>query len=326
MKRSILIAAIALVFAISTSKAVPPTFHSILTNQLQKYNFLGDYDSCKYVYNEFLKSDNPYFTSDIESLVEVTIFMQDTANAIALFKELLMKTETDTTILSQNPKLSALRTYPQFQQIEQEYENLKLYYYKNFNLKLSQQILEMYTKDRFIRIQVPRDCDCRPTIMEKTDRENFETIKKIVEKSGFPTLSQIGDEAWKGLYIIFLHISALSEQHFQYADSLLKKQVDLFILEPWRYANMVDSYLHFKDIPQRYGTFTVHDKNNSPTHGNIFEPENLDRRRYEIGLNSFTSFSKALKHKKLPDGYKYIDPLQYYFENKENKENTEHTD
>ena len=107
--------------------------------------------------------------------------MQDTANAIALFKELLMKTETDTTILSQNPKLSALRTYPQFQQIEQEYENLKLYYYKNFNLKLSQQILEMYTKDRFIRIQVPRDCDCRPTIMEKQTVKTLKQLRKLLK-------------------------------------------------------------------------------------------------------------------------------------------------
>lgn len=298
---------------IINTKANPPTFHTILKSQLKKYHFLGDYDSCRYVYKEYL-NNKTYYTTDIEQLIEISVFMQDTVNAINLFKELLMKTGNDTAILSQKPQINILKTYPQYKQIEQEYESMKLYYYKNFNLDISQQILEMYVKDRFIRTELADSCVS--VIMEKIDNKNFNTIKGIVTDFGFPTLSQIGVEAWKGLYILLLHSSTLSEQNFQYVDSLMRKQVDLYILEPWRYANMVDRFFHFNGIPQKYGTCVIFNNDMSKTCGDIFEPENLDRRRYEIGLPPFASYAKAMNFQKIPDTYKYIDPLQYYFENK----------
>jgi hypothetical protein len=291
-----------------------PNLYHLVAGEVYKHHYHRDYDSLKIVFAE-LKSFTTVFPTDLEKFTEVSITLNDTAMALHFFRELLTKTNTDTSVLRKNIGIEPIKTYPQFKEIEQNYATIKLEYYRNFDFDVSAKILGMYANDRFVRLNIP-EMEQRGNIMETLDKENFSQVREIIEKQGFPTISTIGQEAFNGLYIMLMHASTLSFENFQYVDSLLQQQMLVFKIELWRYANIIDRYKHFNNEPQIYGNFSVHDSTGKRTSGTILNPENLDIRRYEIGMGSFLDWSKALKIQALPNDYKHVNRWDYYLENK----------
>ena len=156
-------------------------------------------------------------------------------------------------------------------------------------------------------------------MVKYVDEFNFNQLKKLIQTKGFPKYSEVGDKAYKAIYILLMHSTTYSKANFRYVDSLLSDQISKNNFEPWMYANIIDRYYRAIDGCQVYGSFIEHNEYGKNVAGNIIDIKNLDIKRFELGIYSFYDFAKDVNIVELPKGYKKQYILNFYFDQKQNK-------
>ena len=120
------------------------------------------------------------------------------------------------------------------------------------------------------------------------DLRNTERMKEIIGQIGWPTISLVGENA--------SHDAWLLVQHSDHDTEFQKKCLELMEEAPDGEVNkrniayLTDRIAVHSGQPQIYGTQFSTSENGELTMGNVIDPENLDKRRKEVGLNPFADY------------------------------------
>jgi len=124
------------------------------------------------------------------------------------------------------------------------------------------------------------------------NRKNVGIVKKIIAEVGFPTIRLTSQKAYKAAVLVVLHSDDLefinkSIMDMQNADPVSIQKRDI--------AYMIDKVKVIQNLPQLYGTQYKIDKNGTLTYIEIEEPEELENRRAEYGMESFDEYKKSVE-------------------------------
>jgi hypothetical protein len=128
--------------------------------------------------------------------------------------------------------------------------------------------------------------------VKKADLENTDRLGQIVEKHGWPSNSLVGKDGSHAAWLLVQHADANTKFQRKCLDLMSKlpkdevSQTDL--------AYLTDRVLLAEGKKQIYGTqFTFSDGKWQPRP--LDEPDNVDKRRAEVGLKSLADYVKDLQ-------------------------------
>ncbi|MCH2231392.1 MAG: hypothetical protein MK105_13730 [Crocinitomicaceae bacterium] len=126
-------------------------------------------------------------------------------------------------------------------------------------------------------------------VVEAQDKILEKQVSNIIDKYGWLGISQIGRLANTTLWVVLQHGSVSTKEKYA---PLLKASVLKEESQGIHYARLIDRMLINSDKPQLYGTQYTYD--NPSAFFEIEEPELINKRRKEIGLNSIQEFSQSI--------------------------------
>jgi len=154
---------------------------------------------------------------------------------------------------------------------------------------LSDEILLMADADREMRNRVMENVE---NYEAELDKQNTERLKQIVSEVGWPTISKVGKEAAQGAWLIVQH--ADHDPAFQEECLRLMREGGEDVNPP-DVAYLEDRVRVNTGRKQLYGTqWYVNDAGESVPRP-IEDPENLEQRRAEAGLEPFADYEKHMK-------------------------------
>jgi len=133
--------------------------------------------------------------------------------------------------------------------------------------------------------------------MQKIDKINRKEFKKIFKTTGLIT-SEYGKDAQLAAFLLVQHMPRNEISFMKRYLSLMKK--NLKDIEPLHFAMLCDRVETWQNKPQIYGTqfVPVENKDNTFKLKELIEPELVDKRRKEIGLEPLTDYIKKLSKKR----------------------------
>ncbi len=152
------------------------------------------------------------------------------------------------------------------------------------NSRLAKKILKMVEEDQRIRHSKDLSLD-----LSKMDESHTLQMKKIIAKYGWPTTSLVGEEASNGAWLLIQH--ADHDLAFQ-KNSLeaIQKHIDSKETKKPQVAFLTDRILVAEKKKQLYGTQFRISKSNKLVSYPIADIKNLDRRRKQMGLNTYREY------------------------------------
>jgi hypothetical protein len=157
------------------------------------------------------------------------------------------------------------------------------------------EIQSMYTEDQAMRERAhANDGVVAEGDDETLDKRNTERMKGIVEKIGWPTVSKVGSDASR--------MSWLLVQHADHDVEFQNKCLELMRMESEGEVSKIDvAYLEDRlrvneGRSQLYGT-QFYGEGDAYGPRPIEDPEHVDQRRKEIGLDSMDDYKKRLIEK-----------------------------
>ena len=126
-------------------------------------------------------------------------------------------------------------------------------------------------------------------VVETQDKILEKEVTSIIDKYGWLGISQVGRLANGTLWSVLQHGSVASKEKYA---PLLKASVLKEESQPSHYARLIDRMLINSGKPQLYGTQINYQSSNAPTFFPIEQPEYVNQRRKEIGLEEIQSFAK----------------------------------
>ncbi len=138
-------------------------------------------------------------------------------------------------------------------------------------------------QELFISDELP-SADYHPR-MRAVHEKNVAALKVIISRHGWPSIPLVGKEASKSAWLIAQH--AVFDQDFmEECVVLLKQLVTVNEVEGWQRAFLQDRILTMSGKEQIYGTQFDIDDEGWPIPFPITEPEKVNERRKQFGLNS----------------------------------------
>ena len=129
---------------------------------------------------------------------------------------------------------------------------------------------------------------------EKLDQQNTARIKEIIDQMGWPTISKVGKEISEGAWLLVQH--ADHDVEFQKRCLQLMKEAPEGDVSKIDIAYLEDRVRVNEGKPQLYGTqFYGEGEDYRPRP--IENPEKVDERRQELGLESMEEYKKSLLEK-----------------------------
>ena len=121
---------------------------------------------------------------------------------------------------------------------------------------------------------------------------NLSTVKKIISEIGLPTIPNTSHEAYKSMILIALHsgdVIFLKEilKRLQNEDSTAIDRRDI--------AYITDKMRVIQNQLQLYGTQYRIEANGNMYYIEIEDPEKLEQRRRELGMESFEEYKKTVE-------------------------------
>ncbi|AEI38508.1 DUF6624 domain-containing protein [Zymomonas mobilis] len=155
-------------------------------------------------------------------------------------------------------------------------------------------LIEMGTQDQKVRANFSKGEAVNWKAVDETDRNNSRAFKKMVEKEGLLSLSQVGGQAVAAEFRLIQHVRDIAFQK-----SLLEMMQKLFAHHdfPGDYVALLEDYLLVKDgKPQFFGTQIKKEGSLYP----VIDKDQLDIRRASHGLPPYQkqSCSESLIDKK----------------------------
>lgn len=130
------------------------------------------------------------------------------------------------------------------------------------------------------------------TTRRRTDRANAEALRRILSDHGWPGLTLVGEDAARAAWLIALHADDIEFQKLaleKLADAATRGEA-----EPAHWAHLYDRCCALSGIPQLYGTQFWYGTNGREVYP-IADPDTLDRRRAQYGLEPYEDKAKTLR-------------------------------
>lgn len=148
-----------------------------------------------------------------------------------------------------------------------------------------------YYKIKYKRTTPPKN----PT----TDKDNWNQLKKIVKKHGFPTISMVGKYASTGAFLILQHSHPIKDKYYY----MVKTAYENKDFDPICYALLTDRWLIDKNKKQLYGTQSRGEDMNSLVLSPVEDFKNVNQRRKDIGYTSTIEEYCKKNNIKIPEEY-----------------------
>ena len=131
-----------------------------------------------------------------------------------------------------------------------------------------------------------------PRELANINAKNVQIVKEIISQIGFPTIKRTSYKAYKAAVLVVLHSEDItfinqSVKHLQDAEPLTIERRDI--------AYLVDKARVIQNMSQLYGTQYVIDVNRKITFISIQKPDELEKRRAELGMESFDDYKKSVE-------------------------------
>jgi len=127
--------------------------------------------------------------------------------------------------------------------------------------------------------------------IEKIDKKYTKKLKEIISHIGLPTVSMVGKKGSLNAWLIVQH-SGMSELNFM-KKYLKMMEYNMNDIIPYTYAYLIDRIYMLEKKPQIYGTQFI-EKNEKIKPYLIYDIKNVDKRRKQVGLNTFKETKKEI--------------------------------
>ena len=123
-------------------------------------------------------------------------------------------------------------------------------------------------------------------------KKNVETVKYIISQIGFPTIASTSKKAYEAAVLVVLH-----SEDIQLLTQSIKdlQNLDPTSIDRRDIAYMIDKSKIIQNLPQMYGTQYKIGKDNTITYIDIEKPDELEKRRAELGMESFDDYRKKVE-------------------------------
>lgn len=128
--------------------------------------------------------------------------------------------------------------------------------------------------------------------LTKINAGNVNLVKNIISEIGFPTITLTSQKAYKVAVLVILHsgdLQLLSES------IKILENVDTNSIQRKDIAYMIDKSRIIQDRPQLYGTQYKINKDGKFEFMEIENPQELEKRRAEYGMESFFEYKKTVE-------------------------------
>ena len=160
--------------------------------------------------------------------------------------------------------------------------------------EIAQELKIRYEADQALR----RRCQSDPKNEHwdaNTDFQNTNRLKKIIEEIGWPSIQKVGEKGAMHAWLLAQH--ADHDGAFQkYCLSLMKAEPKGNV-DTENIAFLEDRVAVSEGIHQLYGTQFFKDSDGEFKPQLIFEPENIEKRRKEMGLDTFEEYQRGMIEK-----------------------------
>lgn len=151
---------------------------------------------------------------------------------------------------------------------------------KTINQELADELVQMAKLDQSMRMKVIND---GVEWDSSVDQASQQRMKEIIDKDGWPTIHLVGEEASRAAWLLVQHAPDLE---FMEQCLALMKTYGPDEVKPNNVAFLEDRVLMLNGKPQVYGT-QFEGRGDSMHVYEVADPEHLDKRRANMGLDSF---------------------------------------
>ncbi len=127
-------------------------------------------------------------------------------------------------------------------------------------------------------------------VVEEQDDQLEKELIVILERYGWLGISDVGRRANAGIWSVTQHSSIEFKEKYA---PLMKESVLKGESQPLQYARLIDRMFVNANKPQVYGSQTTQDNAGNPIFFEIENPETVNKRRMEIGLDDIEIFAKS---------------------------------
>jgi len=186
----------------------------------------------------------------------------------------------------QNPNFDKIEER-QFQKYESKYGSFKNREYAKVLMRLSLKDQAFYNKMNLF----PDSSDSYWKKKEIINKQNLIEIEDLIAQYGWPKISEVGIEAPGSAFLIIQHCGDVNIMH-KYIDNL--KQLCEEKEANWsEYALMIDRINTMEGKKQIYGSqISFNSEKQIYYLDNVIEPDSLNLRREEVGLNNIEEYLK----------------------------------
>lgn len=157
------------------------------------------------------------------------------------------------------------------------------------NPELQAEIERLIKADQGVRPIGHRKWDLKK--MEATDRADGIRVRAILAKYGLPTFALVGPEAAEDFATVIQHQPLSLEKEVL---PKMKAKAEEGQISSESYAKLLDRVDSYSHQPQTYGENFVCTPDGKAKPSAIADPQNVDRRRAELGLVPLAVYAKAL--------------------------------
>lgn len=162
------------------------------------------------------------------------------------------------------------------------------------NESLRAELVTMAEADQVVRQGLGPEAFQDTAFMERllrTDAANRERLTEIIEQHGWPTAELVGRAGAEAAFLLLQHGPVELQERML---PEIEREVRARQLDPQDYALLVDRVRAKRGQPQLYGT-QYELKEGDLVQTPVEEPEQLHRRRSELGLPPIADYERALR-------------------------------
>ena len=280
--------------------------HDKLYNLSDYYESKGNIEKAIEIFKNSLKfkPKAKWQSNDYYRLGDLYAVLGDFKQSSKHFKNALTMGHDEAYLTYQ--KFDKLKESPYWIKVQSELDRAKRKYQKNINLDYRLAVEDIRGSDQTIRrlIKVP------DSTFYELDSINYNRIKELVDKYGFPEVEKHGFDGYFGVYLVYIHASRYTEEMYQEILDVLNSANENFAFRKSIIAQFIDSRetFHHKR-PQIYGRANYY---KAKEFREIADIETIDSRRFNYNLLRLKE-QAVIEKRTLPEGYIETEYPENYF-------------
>lgn len=172
----------------------------------------------------------------------------------------------------------------------------------NYDKALEKQLAEIYTEDQEIRGEFmnvyraskpdKKKIDSIGKIMERKDSINLVKVMKILDERGWLGKNVVGTQGNQTLFLVIQHSDLQYQQKYL---PMMREAVKKGNANPANLAYLEDRVALREGRPQIYGSQAAKNKKTNKMYiSPMIDPDNVDKRRAEVGLGTMADYAVKL--------------------------------